>query len=490
MNIACIDKDSASRLALQGFIQNCFDRCREKTGHLLLHKLSPLSLDEMLLSGNFDAFILGPSLGAHSAWNYARSIKARHPDLPCLAILEESDMGLLNLNKFEKADVPVIQTEDSIYRIVHAINGLDETKKKSKALGKVVFVEGSKGGVGVTSIISGLAHSSEEIDKKAIVLDLSPHSTFSNYLLAKRSFSLDLNLVIEDSLRIETKTIESSIETTLSGINVFLPPSCKSEVREKWLRNPDYLEYGLETVEILKEKFDLILIDGSGAEGILPFSLLSRSDLVLAVTSDDPASAYLLDQTLKKISSIPGSFKTHVVLNETSDTGLEVQDIESILKFSSRHNGIIFHGHPISLDKAAAKWPGTGNSFYTEGSNQTQRNLKELLEGLLNGKATSASRENTASQLDLLFGSVKNKLRNFKQNSRALLPAPSELLSPFSQNELQVDKKGPQKSLSPEQLFQDTQSTEQKDRPQAIIKDLYKPAQLVNGPSIMRANEK
>ena len=316
------------------------------------------------------------------------------------------------------------------------------------------------------------------------------HSTFSNYLLAKRSFSLDLNLVIEDSLRIETKTIESSIETTLSGINVFLPPSCKSEVREKWLRNPDYLEYGLETVEILKEKYDIILVDGSGAEGILPFSLLSRSDLVLAVTSDDPASAYLLDQTLKKISSVPGSFKTHVVLNETSDSGLEVQDIESILKFSSRHNGIVFHGRPISLDRGAAKWPGTGNSFYTEGSNQTQRELKELLEGLLNDKATCPSKENTASQLDVLFTSVKDKWRSFNKKGKALLPAPSELLSPFSQLEVRNEKKGLHKSLSPEQLFKNSQSNKQKEPSQTIIEDLYKPAQLVNGPSIMEANEK
>jgi hypothetical protein len=211
---------------------------------------------------------------------------------------------------------------------------------------------------------------------------------------------------------------------------------------------------------------------------------------VLAVTSDDPASAYLLDQTLKKISSVPGSFKTHVVLNETSDSGLEVQDIESILKFSSRHNGIVFHGQPISLDRGAAKWPGTGNSFYTEGANQTQRDLKKLLEGLLNGKATALSKENTVRQLDVLFSSVKDKWRSFNQNSRALLPAPSELLSPFSQHEVRNQKKGLHKSLSPEQLFENSQSNKQKDPSQTIIEDLYKPAQLVNGPSIMEANEK
>jgi len=460
---------------------------------LLLHKLTPLSLDELLLSSNFDAVILGPKLGAHSSWNYARTIKQKLPKLSCLAILDQQEVGLLNLKKFEREEIPVLQQDDSVDRIVHAVSTLEKRKAK-KELGKVIYFEGSKGGVGVTSVISGLAHASVEIEKKAVIVDLSPYSTFSNYLLAKRSCSPDLSVVIEDGIRIEDKTIENSIEKTICGIEVLLPPSCKSDLREKWLRNPDYLEYGLETIEILKEKYDLVLIDGSGTEGILPFSLLSRSDLVVAVTSDDPAAAYLLDRTLKKISAVPGAFQTHVLLNETTDTGLEVQDIESILRFSSRHDNLVFHRQTLALDNSAAKWPGTGNSFYTESKKGTQQALRRILEAILAGESTALADNGQSSALSFeqFIGLVKNKMFSFQEKGRALLPAPPELgSSPSGSDHQHQPVEYPAKRfLSPEALIKTESSGEKGESKKTVIESLYQPAQPVEGPCIMELNEK
>ena len=383
MRIACIDRNATERLKLQQHIESAYDFCRSTLGHLAVADITPTSKDELLHSSAPDAVAVGPGFGIEESYSACREIKEKHPTVPLLIFLSEEAYSLRALRRFERVADQIFSPAESPTRLVHAICQLQERRQR-RVQGKLLWIQGVKGGVGATSVTVGLAHAAEAIGKSAVVIDLSQTASLVHYMCPARWQSAEYAAALVDSLSADRSLVESSITTAPNGVNLLLPPAGGSDIRELWLREPKKFELTLSMVEILKEMFDVVLVDAGMAEGVLPFALSARAQGRLLVTSNDPASVHLLSRKLTEIRQLPGECPIYIMCDMLIEAGLTQDDIFDFLIVNKNFNEEMSRLRAVPFDAKGKSWIGTGNSFYTEASRTAQLSLEMCLTKLLN----------------------------------------------------------------------------------------------------------
>jgi len=383
MRIACIDSSATNRIDLQKLIEKAFHESRESIGHVSFPSIYPTTKEELLVNNAPDIVVYGQGLGPERLLIIAREVEEHFGDevTQCF-FLNRENFTLVNLKRLEKYSNLIFSTDDSSARIVHSIFSINNRSKR-KTKGKLVFVSGVKGGVGATSLVSGIAHAAQAIEKTAVVLDLSQKSVFSHYMGNHKTHSSDYSAVVKDNILVDKNFINKCIIESPNGVDVFLPPAGGPEIRELWLRDASRVEIATLIIDSLLEKYDLVLVDKSNAEGLLAYVLCCRADSRLLVTSNDPASIHLLSVEMQEILDLPGNARTKIVLNRLDEKGLGKKELIGILRFQTGGGREDLDLALLGFDKNAKGWVGTGNTFYTESSNLTQNILEEMSLDLL-----------------------------------------------------------------------------------------------------------
>jgi len=382
MKIACIDKTAAERIKLQRFIDGAYQSCRSSVGHLSNVATIPASRDEVLLNTPPNVVAVGPGFTPEEAYLTAREIRGTHANVPIIVVLADESYTLRTLKRFERVADEVVTSSEQPIRLIHKISTFGGEVRTHKA-GRIVVVEGVKGGVGSTSIVSGLAHAANALGKEALVVDLSPASALIHYMAADRWQSPDYAAYLSDRIVPEWNSVQRCITEAPNGVRLLLPPAGGTDVRELWLRDRESFEITLSMLDLLRERFDVILIDLAGAEGVLNFALHARADARLLVTSNDPASVHLLNNRLNMLAQAPGDSPLNILLNMTLERGLTKEDLLDFLVVNENFEESMAALKPIQYDSRGASWIGTGNTFYTESSKSTQRILEQTLSHLL-----------------------------------------------------------------------------------------------------------
>jgi MinD-like ATPase involved in chromosome partitioning or flagellar assembly len=383
MKIACLDKSASDRLKLQQHFESAYEQCRTTLGHMTSAHILPLSKEETLLSTPPDVVAVGPGFPLEEAYNCCREIRETHPSAHILLFLGTETYSLRSLRRFEKAADDIFSPDEPPTRLVHILCRLQEGRNH-QAGGKMLYVQGVKGGVGTTSVVSGLAHAAEALGKTAVVLDLSSSAALIHYMGAARWQSSDYATALADSLPVDPALVQRLLVTAPNGVHLLLPPAGGSEIRETWLRDVRRFECTLSIVEILKDMFDAVIVDGASSEGVLPFALAARSQTRLLVTSNDAASIHLLSRKLSEVHQMPGESPVYILGNLMLDNGLGKDDIIDFLYLNKNYNDEMTRLRPIGFDSSGKDWIGTGNTFYTESSRRTQLALELCLTKLLN----------------------------------------------------------------------------------------------------------
>ena len=444
MRIACIDSNASAKVNLQRRFDKAFESCRESVGHIAAASPYPASKEEVVLSNSPDIIALGSELSIEESFSFARELRSAFPRTPILVFLQPKYYSLRALRRFENYADEVLSTEDKDIRLVHLISTLDVSRKK-QVDGKLVFVTGVKGGVGTTSIVSGLAHAAEAVGLSAVVLDLSVQGALVQYMASQRWQSPDYAAALSDSLTPDDALLDKLLTTAPNGINLLLPPSGGSDIRELWLRDAERFEISLGLLDILKERFDVVLVDHASSEGILPFAISSSADSICVVTSNDPASAHLLSGRLFEVTSLPGNSNVQILINNLEANSLTKEDIVDFLYANEQFEDYMSLSEPLTFDPRGKNWIGTGNTFYTESSETNQNLLEDCLQILLLNPDEAEARSSKPGRK--LFSGIKRladriiKTKANKVSSPKALPfiAPKK---DFEENSVEYLAKG------------------------------------------------
>jgi cellulose biosynthesis protein BcsQ len=376
--IVCVDKSTALRVELKNLIDQCFGACRNSIGYVESNRTVPASRDEVLLKSSPDVVVLGPGYSPDDLSAVSRQIREIHPKVPILIVLEPTNYTLRVLRRLEHSLVEVVKTEDEPVRIVHLLDALAKRNTKGPQ-GKLITISGVKGGVGATSLVSGLAHAAETFGQTAVVMDLSRQNAFAFYVGADRWQSPEYRFLLMEGRSPDIGDVEPMILQAPNGISIVLSPAGGADVRELFLRDPNRFEISLGVVDILRDKFDLVIVDVGMVEGLLPFALTTNADTRLVVSSTDPASVHLLRTAVKDLIEGPGNGRNLIVINEINSQGICADDIvDFVLQQDGAEKNLLF-SPTLGTDPKAGAWIGTGNSFFTESQGSTQKCLEQIL---------------------------------------------------------------------------------------------------------------
>ena len=421
---------------MEAYLDDAFASHRNVVGHLPQATLSPHSLEELLYSKRPDIVVFGPGLSVEQAYAASRETRAVFPNIPLVLLFSRENYSLRVLRRFERLSKALFAWDEPSARLIHT---LLETKGEAGRgpRGRLVTISGVKGGVGVSSYVAALAHAAQATNReklpatgpvvdgqtlgmRAVVVDLSPSAALLHYLGCPKLSSPEYGTILSDRLQAQRDLVERMITRAPNGIALLLPPSGGREMRELWLRDLERFQLSLQVVEVLRELYDLVLVDVAGAEGILPYALASQADARVLLASNAPPSVHLLQQRLLEEQSFPGHAKIFVALTLLLPSGLTETDIHDfILKDSPVAHEVMFQSLPaLPLDKRAQHWMGTGNSLYTEGNKNLQSLLRQHIESLFGREVEENSSQKAAIGLSRLWSHAQRYRAGFSHDRK------------------------------------------------------------------------
>lgn len=395
MEIACLDSSASARLALTHLIDSAIIECRSTVGHMATLRAQPHTREALLLGGHADIIIVGPTYQLDATQRLLEELAQCLPSVPRAVVLSPESYTLRNLQRLKSLAHELFCSEDLPIRIIHGLLSLEVERK---SYGKLVSVHGTKGGVGSTSIVSGLAHAAEALGKSSVIVDLSLEKALPQYLLLPKLHSPELSAAMVDQVVPDRLLVKKGICRASNGISVLLPLAGGGEVRELWIRSEAHLDFSLQLIDILKQLYDLVIVDIAGTEGALPSAITSYADSRIIVSSSSPASVHLLQRSLSKLEDISGTGKTSIIINANTPHGLTKRDILSFLRSKPGYSEPMQLSPYLSYDQRGQNWIGTGNSFYTESRRLTQLILDEATSSICKTGIATCSETTTATQ--------------------------------------------------------------------------------------------
>ena len=144
-------------------------------------------------------------------------------------------------------------------------------------MGKIIAVANQKGGVGKTTTSVNLSAAFAEMGKKVLLIDCDPQGNATSGLGIEKD---GLELSIYDAL-INDTPMEEIILQTQFGLDM-VPSVMDLAGAEVELVNLDDKQYRLKkAVELIKDKYDYILIDCPPSLGHVTLNALTAADSVL-----------------------------------------------------------------------------------------------------------------------------------------------------------------------------------------------------------------
>jgi cellulose biosynthesis protein BcsQ len=406
MRIACVDKTATERIALERFLDESFRECRKSIGHLVVARLVPMSKEELLINTLPDCVVLGAGFGVEESLLLAREIKSSSSAAPVYVFLSAQDYTIKNLKRFAGYANEVFSVVDLPSRFVFKLTSVESSQSESKK-GFLFAWQGVKGGVGTTSLVGGVAHAIQDLGKTVAVVDLSRRGEFCQFFLSDKWQSTYYSQLVVDSQLPDPDHLDKALVYLQNGIPVLPPPAGADELREQWLRDPARLEVGLSFIELLLEKYDVVLVDFAHAEGILPFAIECRADARIFVSANDPSSVHLLVHRVNDFS-LPVEGVTRFLINQTISDGLTQEDVLDFISWSPSFTEEMLHSEPIPFEKKGGHWIGTGNSFFTESNTKIQQTLRTFVSEAL-GLDTEKQRQSKRTPFKNALKSITSR---------------------------------------------------------------------------------
>ncbi|MFW4371179.1 MAG: ParA family protein [Spiroplasma sp. hy2] len=159
---------------------------------------------------------------------------------------------------------------------------------------KILTFSNSKGGVGKTTITTGVARTLSALGKKVLIIDIDPQGNITNVFRHEENKNEDSTLTLWFELSSEIKDIEKWKQNIINGMeetntkNIFLVPAYKNIIKEK-ISKLQMSNVGVFVFEknvnqikkILEKLFDYVLIDTNPTMTILTTNIFITADQVI-----------------------------------------------------------------------------------------------------------------------------------------------------------------------------------------------------------------
>jgi chromosome partitioning protein len=182
-------------------------------------------------------------------------------------------------------------------------------------MGKTICITNQKGGVGKTTTVINLGTSLAASHKKILIIDMDPQANATSGIgINKQEVKHTIYDVLIGNVEI-TETINKVFEDELDDYLYICPSSVDLTGAEIELINRSKREWVLkESIDLIKDEFDYILIDCPPALNLLTVNALTASDSIIIPVQCEYYALEGLSQLNRTINLIKSRLNSQIII--------------------------------------------------------------------------------------------------------------------------------------------------------------------------------
>lgn len=381
LTVAIVDSHAEARVRLA----NGITRTLSEPGpdlHLLPRiSVIPLAPQELKFHATPHVVIIGPGLIEQEITTVSL-IRSQLADVKILALVPSDRHRIGSVEHLIRLGADdVIDAQASGRELLTRLVLLARRVERAKG-GKLILVEGVKGGVGATSLTAAFAEMLAQREKDVVVVDGDGmNRCLSRFLKCRPLINENLQLIL-DGLRSSTPEFVAQTRTAVAAgeydIGCVAPPSSEerwSDPDGSWIRN------FMSSLEVLDEAVDYVLVDVARLSGSVREALYGAADGILFVATQDPACLPAVVERIKSCSAQIGpDVAISIVRNERDRDGISgsvwqrelkrIKDIPQVKQISA----------VVPYVAAASRWPVSGSTLVSLGTTAMRASLQLALD--------------------------------------------------------------------------------------------------------------
>lgn len=381
LTVAIVDSHAEARVRLA----NGITRTLSEPGpdlHLLPRiSVIPLAPQELKFHATPHVVIIGPGLIEEEITTVSL-IRSQLADVKILALVPSDRHRIGSVEHLIRLGADdVIDAQASGRELLTRIVLLARRVERAKS-GKLILIEGVKGGVGATSFTAAFAEILAQREKDVVVVDGDGMNRgLSRFLKCRPLINENLQLIL-DGLRSSTPEFVAQTRTVVAAgeydIGCVAPPSAEerwSDPDGSWTRN------FMSSLEVLDEAVDYVLVDVARLSGSVREALYGAADGIVFVATQDPACLPAVVERIKSCSAQIGSdVAISIVRNERDRDGISgavwqrelkrIKDIAQVKQTSA----------VVPYVAAASRWPVSGSTLVSLGNTAMRTALQLALD--------------------------------------------------------------------------------------------------------------
>lgn len=383
IKIAVVDLSAESRT---GLMEECTSFLRLDSRDInLIPRISikPFSLQELKFHAAPDICIIGPEL-AGAGLAEIPGVKKTIPGSSILVRIPGERASLSLIDDLARAGADdVISGDISPTDFLHKIILLSRRVAKTSN-GKLLVVEGGKGGVGVTSVAAALAESLYEAGKSVALLDLDVETQdLSRFLQVRPFINENLRLLFDAHRPVTEEAVAECLVPVWQGSEGFdaMPPV--ADMDETMESSSLHVRTMLSILEVLDARYDCVVVDAACVRGELRKMFYRAADKLIFVINNDPATLYASSEKLVRIRGQLSSAAQLLVLeNGSSRHGLNPKLLRAEFSRASKLEESCWASDGLPFCRQGMCWPGSGSTLFSQARSQLAKATQSLLEDL------------------------------------------------------------------------------------------------------------
>jgi Mrp family chromosome partitioning ATPase len=403
LKLVVVDRSAESRHRIVGEINRLLSSNLPDLAFVPRINVTPLSPHEVGFHGAPDICVVGEEIGA-GCTNELGDIRRALPETPILVRLAERAPNVAVVEQLARlgADDIVggeITPAEFLAKVILVVR-----KRGRGRHGRLIVVDGGKGGVGVTTVAAALGDAFVAAGRRVALWDFDVESQDLSRFLQVRPYVNENLQALFDQQRPVTEDFVSQCAVPVWADSELRCITPIAETDNLYAAHAAYSRILVSLLEVFDGLFDCLVVDVGSARGAMLKVLYQAADTVVFVVTPDPAGLFSGAERLRRAKAALSPAGEVVVLeNSLGLGGLSRGFFRTEFARAAGLDDGAWCAEAVPLSVSAGRWAGSGETFYT-----------------LGGKGVARAFDGVARRLGLVEGTV-NAWSGVEASSRAAL---------------------------------------------------------------------
>ncbi|MBX7144291.1 MAG: AAA family ATPase [Oligoflexia bacterium] len=430
LKIFVLDTSAESRQLLLESLRDMIAKHRGDLSLVPRVDLKSIARSEIKFQESPDILVIGSGIVREAPGDIA-NLRRDYPDSRILVRLSDDINDLATVEQLARAGADDTFTPqsnpDDVLRKLVLLGG----KRRAKNHGRLILVDGGKGGVGCTTVAAAVAELIAVRGNKVALIDFDFESQDLSRFLQSRPFvNENLQLLFDEQRPVSQESVLQCLVQVFEaagGSLSCMAPSLETETL--YSHGAQYSRVLVSICETLDSLFDVVVVDVGACRGALLKTLYRVADELVYVLSNDPACLYSAADRLSRYRSLMAAdARISCLVNCIDRSGLPVALVKNEFAAAVGLDSRVAQVLALPFCGEARRWPGSGATAAGLSARNGQRAFDALLVAIGYESAFSGRTSRVLEMLRdfwIAFVKPRQKVKNVAPSTAVMAIAPN-----------------------------------------------------------------